>query len=76
MNSLEESNLSEPWILTLADRARIAAKGRANQLGFAVLLLFFRERGRFPLDGSKIDRQIVGEVAQQIHFQRRRTMHC
>ena len=25
------------------------AKGHANRLSFAVLLLFFRERGRFPL---------------------------
>src|SRR5215204_4504465 len=34
--------------LTPADYALIGAKSRANRLGFAVMLLFFRERGRFP----------------------------
>ncbi len=67
MNAPEESNLPERWTLTPADHARIAVKGRANRLSFAVLLLFFREHGRFPSDGSEIDRRMVGEVAQQIH---------
>jgi uncharacterized protein DUF4158 len=63
----EESHSSERWTLTPADHILIAAKSRANRLGFAVLLLFFREHGRFPADASEIDRQIVGEVAQQVH---------
>jgi TnpA family transposase len=67
VNALDEPNLPERWSLTPADHARIAVKGRANRLSFAVLLLFFREHGRFPLDGSEIDRRMVGEVAQQIH---------
>ena len=36
------------WRLTPADHALVGAKSRANRLGFAVMLLFFRERGRFP----------------------------
>lgn len=67
MNALEEPHLSERWTLTPDDHALIAAKSRANRLGFAVLLLFFRERGRFPADGSEIDRQMLGEVAWQVH---------
>ena len=67
MNAHEESNLPERWTLTPADHALVAVKGRANRLSFAVLLLFFREHGRFPSDGSEIDRRMVGEVAQQIH---------
>jgi hypothetical protein len=63
---LEETNLAERWALTPADHALIAAKSRANRLGFDVLLLFFRERGRFPLSSSEIDRRMVCEVAQQI----------
>jgi hypothetical protein len=63
---VEETSLSERWTLTPADHALITAKSRANRLGFAVLLLFFRERGRFPRNSSEIDRQMVGEVAQQI----------
>ena len=42
------------------EHALVAVKGRTNRPSFAVLLLFFRERGRFPLDGSEIDRQMVG----------------
>ncbi|MBV8317524.1 MAG: DUF4158 domain-containing protein, partial [Planctomycetaceae bacterium] len=67
MNALEESHLSERWTLTPDDHVLIAAKSRANRLGFAVLLLFFREHGRFPADGSEIDRQMLGEVARQVH---------
>src|SRR3954447_11407715 len=67
MNASEEPNLPDRWTLTPADHALVAVKGRANRLSFAVLLLFFREHGRFPLDGSEIDRRMVGEVAQQIH---------
>jgi hypothetical protein len=67
VNALEGSNLSERWTLTPADHVPIAAKSRANRLGFAVLLLFFREHGRFPVGSSEIDRRMVCEVAQQVH---------
>src|SRR5512135_2086601 len=33
------------------------------------MLLFFRERGGFPLDCSEIDRQMVDEIAQQLHVE-------
>ena len=42
------------WRFIPADRARIDAKSRANRLGFAVMLLFFRERGRFPRGAGKL----------------------
>jgi hypothetical protein len=61
----EESPPSERWTLTPADHVLVAAKSRANRLGFAVLLLFFREYGRFPADGSEIDRPMVCVVARQ-----------
>jgi Domain of unknown function (DUF4158) len=63
----EESNLPDRWTLTPADYALVAVKGRPNRLRFAVLLLFFRERGRFPLDSSEIDRRMMGEVPGQFH---------
>jgi hypothetical protein len=62
----EVSHPSERWTLTPADHVLIAAKSWANRLGFAVLLLFFREYGRFPTDGSEIDRSMVCEVARQV----------
>jgi TnpA family transposase len=68
VNAPKESNLSERWTLTPADHSLIAAKSRANQLGFAVLLLFFREHGRFPVDGAEVDRPMACEIARQVHM--------
>ncbi|MFO0949702.1 MAG: Tn3 family transposase [Isosphaeraceae bacterium] len=68
MSAPERSHSSERWTLTPADHVLVAAKTRANRLGFAVLLLFFREYGRFPADGSEIDRPTVYEVARQIRL--------
>jgi hypothetical protein len=51
-----------------ADHLLVAAKSRANRLGLAVLMLFFREHGRFPADASEIDRPTVCEVARQVHI--------
>ena len=42
------------------------AKNRANRLGFAVLLAFFRDQGRFPRAESEIDRNGIEELAQQL----------
>ena len=68
MNAPEESNLPEHWRLTPADDALVVVKSRANRLSFAVLLLFFRERGRFPRGSSEVDPRMVGEVARQIYL--------
>src|SRR5512135_375267 len=42
------------------------AKSRANRLGFAVLLLFYRAHGRFPSAPTEIEPQAVDQVARQI----------
>lgn len=42
------------------------AKSRANRLGFAVLLLFYRAHGRFPNAPTEIEPQAVDQVARQI----------
>ncbi len=57
------------WLLTPLDEALIAAKSRANRLGFAVLLVFFRDRGRFPRIGSEIDGNWVKELASQFNLE-------
>jgi hypothetical protein len=44
------------------------AKSRANWLGFAILLVFFRDRGRFPRAESEIDRNRVEELAWQLNL--------
>ncbi len=57
---------SESWTLGLADKAVVATKRRANQLSFAVLLLFYRSRGRFPRHASEIELETIVAVAGQI----------
>ena len=37
----------DQWALTPDDHALVMNKHRANRLGFAILLAFFRDRGRF-----------------------------
>jgi Domain of unknown function (DUF4158) len=66
---LNGADLPGQSILTPADRTLIMTKHYANRLSFAVLLLFFRDRGRFPRTASEIDRSIVQAIAQQLLIQ-------
>ncbi len=47
------------WDLTPADRLLIEAKRWGSRLGFAVMLLFFRARGRFPRATAEVDEGAV-----------------
>src|SRR3954463_9362895 len=62
----DQRDIPEGWILTPADLTLVMAKGRANRLGFAVLLLFYRAHGRFPAAPTEIEPQAVDQVARQI----------
>ena len=62
----DERDIPEGWNLTPADLTLVMAKGRANRLGFAVLLLFYRTHGRFPAAATEIEPQAVDQVARQI----------
>jgi len=42
------------------------AKSKVNRLSFALLLLFYREHGRFPDGPPEIEPDVVEEVARQI----------
>ena len=54
------------WDLTLADRPLVEAKRWANRLRFAVMLLFFRARGRFPRAAAEVDGAAVAELARSL----------
>jgi Domain of unknown function (DUF4158) len=41
-------------------------KHHGNRLGFAVLLTFFRNQGRFPRTASEIEPLFVAEIAEQL----------
>ena len=47
----------DQWTLTPDDQALVMNKHRANRLGFAILLTFFRDRGRFPRHESEVEQQ-------------------
>jgi hypothetical protein len=53
---------------TLTPDTTSLAKTRANWLGFAILLVFFRDRGRFPRAESEVDRNRVEEFASQLNL--------
>jgi TnpA family transposase len=55
--------------LTTSDCALILAKHHANRLSFAVLLAFFRERGRFPRRTTEIEQAMVHEIIGQLNIE-------
>jgi hypothetical protein len=61
----DDGNTAETWTLTLANRASVMTKYGANRLRFAVLLLFYRTHGRFPMKPAKIDDLATTYVARQ-----------
>jgi Domain of unknown function (DUF4158) len=55
------------WALMPDDHALVMNKHRANRLGCAILLAFFRDRGRFPRDESEVERLRV-EIRARFGF--------
>ena len=56
----------DQWALVPAERELVMTKHRSNRLGFAVLLTFFRERGRFPRDESEVEAQGITALSRQL----------
>ena len=57
---------ADQWALAPAERELVMTKNRATWLGFAILLTFFRERGRFPRDGAEVAAQSIAVLCQQL----------
>src|SRR4051794_29265890 len=57
--------LDDAWELTPADRLVVEAKRWGSRLRFAVLLLFYRARGRFPR-AAEVDRHAAAELARAL----------
>jgi len=55
----------DAW-LTPAEQDFVQARHPANRLGFALLLLFFRQHGRFPSRLSDIDQAQKENLARQL----------
>jgi hypothetical protein len=59
-------SVEDPWLLAPAEHELVMTKNRANRLGFAVLLTFFRKRGRFPRDEAELEAQGVAVLSKQL----------
>ncbi|HEY9217061.1 MAG TPA: DUF4158 domain-containing protein [Phenylobacterium sp.] len=56
--------LDGTWELSPADRLLVEAKRWGSRLRFAVLLLFYRARGRFPRAAAEVDKDAVAVLAR------------
>jgi len=66
LKAVHETSALERSTLTPPDLALVMTKHHGNRLGFAVLLAFFRNQGRFPRPASEIEPLFVAEIAQQL----------
>ena len=57
----------DQWTLTPDDQALVMNKHRANRLGFAILLTFFRDRSRFPRHESEVEPQGIAALSRQLN---------
>ena len=61
-----DGNAEDQWLLAPAERELVGTKNRANRLGFAILLTFFRERGRFPRDETEVEAQGIAALSKLV----------
>jgi len=52
--------------LTPADRLLIEAKRWGSRLRFAIMLVFYRARGRFPRAAAEVDKEAVAALARRL----------
>ena len=64
---VEVVGADDQWALTPDDHALVMNKHHANRLGFAILLAFFRDRGRFPRDESEVEPQGIAALSRQLN---------
>ncbi|MCP5093851.1 MAG: Tn3 family transposase [Gammaproteobacteria bacterium] len=62
----DPGNADDWWHLSPAEQALVVKKNRANRLGFAILLTFFREHGRFPRDETEVDAQGIAALSEEL----------
>src|SRR5207302_10804031 len=62
----ETEDLVEHWTLDVEDRTLLGNKTGATRLGFAALLKFFRQEGRFPQHKNEIPGMVLPFLATQV----------
>ena len=63
----EPEDLLAAWTLVEDGWRLVANKTGASGLGFAVLLKFFEQEGRFPTSAEEVPRAVVDYVAAQVN---------
>lgn len=71
----ETEELVEHWTLHAGDLALLGNKTGATRLGFAVLLKFFQQEGRFPSSKTEIPFLVIRFVATQVGVDPEAYMH-
>ena len=70
VRELDQDELIDCWTLVGDEVKLVATKRGAAKLGFALLLRFYTERGRFPRGRSEIPDNAVDYVARQVGVER------
>jgi len=60
------TSTQDQWALAPVERELVMTKSHTNRLGFAILLTFFRERGRFPHDDAEVEAQGIAALSKQL----------
>lgn len=60
------ASTQDQWALAPVERELVMTKSHTNRLGFAILLTFFRERGRFPHDDAEVEAQGIAALSKQL----------
>lgn len=70
VREIAQDELIDRWTLVGDELALVAGKRGATKLGFALMLRFYTERGRFPRGRSEIPDSAVDYLARQVGVQR------
>lgn len=62
----DSGSTEDQWALAPVERELVMTKSRANRLGFAILLTFFRESGRFPRDEAEVETPGIAALSKQL----------
>lgn len=63
---VEDEGAAGQWSLTPEEHIFVMTKNRAQRLDFALLLLFYRARGKFPDAEAELGADAVAEIANQL----------
>ncbi|MFD2150647.1 DUF4158 domain-containing protein [Rhodococcus jostii] len=67
---MDEDELIDAWTIVGDEPALIGGKRGPTRLGFALLLRFYTERGRFPRGRAEVPDEAIEYVARQVGVER------